>query len=211
MDYNIGLDYSRYRPQGHPVRHRRHSPFDEVATVSVFFHEFESIHPFEDGNGCTGRAPLHICLQESRLRNCMLCLIEEELVGDTGMYYDLLTYTDSTHNYGPFVNHVAESLLTAYQKAVDEFGSRDRLAGFDENTKHLAQLAGEREEFTLVEASTWVLVTGQSVRSKLEELVSAGILAKTGRTRGMRYIFNDPFRDLRNGIDPEGELRRSSV
>lgn len=31
------------------------SPFDEVVTATLFFHEFESIHPFEDGNGRTGR------------------------------------------------------------------------------------------------------------------------------------------------------------
>ena len=39
-----------------------------------------------------------------------------------------------------------------------------------------------------------------SVRSKLNTLVDLGILGKEGRTRSMRYVFRDPFRDLRREI-----------
>jgi Fic family protein len=34
--------------------------YDPIVAASIFFHEFESIHPFEDGNGRLGRSLFHI-------------------------------------------------------------------------------------------------------------------------------------------------------
>lgn len=52
------------------------SLYGEVITATLFFHEFESIHPFEDGNGRTGRVLFQILLMQSGLRNCNLCMFE---------------------------------------------------------------------------------------------------------------------------------------
>lgn len=69
-----------------------YSPYDEIVTASLFFHEFESIHPFRDGNGRTGRTLFQILLQELGLKNCMLCKFEKEILSDSATYYDLLAY-----------------------------------------------------------------------------------------------------------------------
>ena len=177
------------------------SPFDEVVTSALFFHEFESIHPFEDGNGRTGRTMFQILMQELGLRNCSLCKFEEELLSDSRAYYELLAYTDQTQNYTPFVEYVAESLFVAYQRAVEEFSSKDRLRGMEENTRLLAVRAKECKQFSFHEAASWLDLGESSVRSKLDDLVDMGILGKEGKTRAMRYIFLDPFRDLRGTVD----------
>ncbi len=101
------------------------SPFGDIVTATLFFHEFESIHPFEDGNGRTGRALFQALLKQLGLPNCDLCRFEEEMLSDTATYYDLLAYTDSTGNYIPLVRYVSESILCAYREAVDEFSNRD--------------------------------------------------------------------------------------
>ena len=177
------------------------SPFDEVVTSALFFHEFESIHPFEDGNGRTGRTMFQILMRELGLRNCPLCKFEEELLSDSRAYYELLAYTDQTQNYTPFVEYVAESLFVAYQRAVEEFSSKDRLRGMEENTRLLAVRAKECKQFSFHEAASWLDLGESSVRSKLDDLVDMGILGKEGKTRAMRYIFLDPFRDLRGTVD----------
>lgn len=177
------------------------SPFDEVVTSALFFHEFESIHPFEDGNGRTGRTMFQILMQELGLRNCSLCKFEEELLSDSRAYYELLAYTDQTQNYTPFVEYVTESLFVAYQRTVEEFSSKDRLRGMEENTRLLAVRAKECKQFSFHEAASWLNLGESSVRSKLDDLVDMGILGKEGKTRAMRYIFLDPFRDLSGTVD----------
>lgn len=174
------------------------SPFGEIVTATLFFHEFESIHPFEDGNGRTGRVLFQMLLRELGLKNCELCKFEESLLSDQETYYNLLAYTDKTGNYTPLVTYVTESLLHAYSEALDVFSEKDRLRGMEENTRRIALMAKDVGSFTLQDATAWVLIGESALKKKLDDLVDAGILHKEGRTRSMRYVFSDPFADLRN-------------
>ena len=164
------------------------SPYDELITATIFFHEFESIHPFEDGNGRTGRTLFRILLQELGLKNCKLCKFEKEMLSDSSTYYDLMAYTDSTGIYSQLVMYVAESLLEAYEKAVDTFGARDLLKGMDENSRLIVQRAKNTKSFTFNDAIRWIPGLGvQSLRLYLDKLTEMGILEKRGRTKGLRY------------------------
>lgn len=56
-----GTELFRACPAGHVVSELgslvewlNNSPYESIVTASLFFHEFESIHPFEDGNGRAG-------------------------------------------------------------------------------------------------------------------------------------------------------------
>lgn len=174
------------------------SPYDEVCTATLFFHEFESIHPFTDGNGRTGRTLFQILLQELGLRNAKLCKFEQELLKDTETYYSLLAYTDKTAEYGPLVMYVAESLQRAYRDAASSFIDRDRLRDADEITKILAKKSKTAGDFTVADACRWVpSVQDQVLRPRLGKLVAMGILEKEGNTRSRVYRFNDPFRNIR--------------
>ena len=177
------------------------SPFDEVVTSTLFFHEFESIHPFEDGNGRTGRTLFQILLQELGLRNCMLCKFEEKLLTRSHDYYGLLGFTDQTQSYTQLVDYVTDALLESYVEAESVFSSKDRLKDMDENTRLLAVNAKRVKEFSFQEAASWVKLGESSVRGRLDELTEMGILTKSGRTRSMRYTFDDPLRQVREMMD----------
>ncbi len=173
------------------------SPFGDVVTATLFFHEFESIHPFEDGNGRTGRVLFQTLLRLLGLTNCHLCKFEEKMLKDTATYYDLLAHTDQTGNYTPLVRYVTESLLSSYREAVDIFSERDRLKDMDENMRHIAIMAKRCKEFTLSSTAEWIPLSEPVRRDRLDELVRLGIIEKEGRTRSMRYVFLDPFRTIR--------------
>ena len=178
------------------------SPYDEIITATLFFHEFESIHPFRDGNGRTGRTLFQILLQKLGLKNCKLCKFEKEMLSDTSTYYNLLAYTDSTGNYGQLVMYVAESLISAYEKAADTFRERDRLCNMDENTRTIVRRSKEVDSFTFAEAAQWIPGMGpQTLRTCINGLAEIDILQKTGQTKGMRYSFKDPLFSLRNRPD----------
>jgi len=171
------------------------SPYDEIVTSVLFFHEFESIHPFSDGNGRTGRTLFQILLQELGLRSAGLCKFEQKLLQNREDYYSLLAYVDGISEYYPLVMYVTESLLYAYREAVEAFGKKDVLKSLDENSKAFAVRAKKQRSFTLADAKSWIEPLGdQTVRSKLNELVEMGVLRKQGKTKGMRFEFNDPLK-----------------
>lgn len=71
----------------------------------------------------------------------------------------------------------------------------------DENTRLTAIRARKAGTFTLQDAMGWMPSSESSVRKRLDTLVDAGLLEKTGRTRSMRYVFLDPFRTVRQGME----------
>ena len=76
-----------------------------------------------------------------------------------------------------------------------------RLKDMDENTRLLAVNAKRVKEFSFQEAASWVKLGESSVRGRLDELTEMGILTKSGRTRSMRYTFDDPLRQVREMMD----------
>lgn len=199
-----GFEYFIACPPGHIkpeldslLEWLKYSPFDTICTSVLFFHEFESIHPFIDGNGRTGRTLFQILLQERGLKNSKLCKFEQELLKDTETYYTLLAYTDKTADYEPFIMYVTQSLLHAYEDTVESFEKKNRLKDLDEATKTLARKSKSVHDFTVADANSWVpTIQDQTVRSKLNYLVSIGVLEREGNTRSTRYRFNDPFKNI---------------
>jgi Fic family protein len=197
-----GKDYFKACPPEHVEEEMtsllewlKESPYDEIITSVLFFHEFESIHPFGDGNGRTGRTLFQILLQELGLRSAGLCKFEQKLLQNRENYYSLLAYADRTSEYYPLIMYVAEALLSAYREAAEIFEVKDVLKGLDENSKVFAVKAKKQRSFTLADAKSWIEPLGeQTVRSKLNELVDLGVLRKQGKTKGMKFEFNDLIR-----------------
>ena len=178
------------------------SPYDPLITSIVFFHEYESIHPFTEGNGRTGRSLFHILVQELGLRNFNLCKVEDKLLGKSAIYYSLMEYTDKTGDYTPLVEYFIDCILMSYQEAETEFGEMDVLKDMDENSRTIALKARRKNDwFSVADAASWVKGLGeQSTRMKLNELISMGILEKEGKTRSTRFRFCDPFRKVKASL-----------
>ena len=172
----------------------RTAPYDALVTASVFFHEFESIHPFTDGNGRTGRTLFRILLQELGLKNAKLCRFEEEILRPRDVYYDLLGYTDAASDHGPLIMYLTGALEKAYEKAVNEFGEKDILKNMDGTSRTLTMHSKREQWFSVSDASGWVpSLTEQSIRNKLNDLVELDIMKKEGNTRSTRFRFKDPL------------------
>jgi Fic family protein len=179
----------------------KYSPFDELITSIIFFHEFESIHPFRSGNGRTGRTLFQMLLQELGLKNSKLCTVEKELLKDPGTYYSLLIYTDATLDYCPLIMYISEALLRSYEETIIAFSEKDLRGKMDSNMISIVKKAKTIDEFSVTEATQWLSdLSEQSVRNKLNELVDMRVLEKRGMTRSQRFRFKDPFRDLKTGL-----------
>jgi Fic family protein len=170
--------------------------YDPIVAASIFFHEFESIHPFEDGNGRLGRSLFHMYLISHGLKKSNLCKIDYEMLNDTSLYYNILAYTDESENYLPLIELFSIAVLNSYEQAISSLSGKNLLSSsLDESSKRLINKAKYHGNwFTLKEAISWVDVLGeQPVRDRLKHLVEIGVLESQGKTKGLKFRFKIPF------------------
>lgn len=185
------------------VNHRA-SAYDVLVAATLFFHEFESIHPFEDGNGRLGRTLFHMYLVSHGLRKSNLCKIDAEILGDMRQYYSLLAYTDESGDYQPLVEAFSRAVLRGYEKTMESLSQQDLLSSdLDETSKRLILRARQRNDwFNVKEAVEWADEVGeQTVRNKLNGMAEMGVLEKKGRTKGQKFRFRTPFSEIRKSAD----------
>jgi Fic family protein len=175
---------------------------------AIFFHEFESIHPFTEGNGRTGRVLFHAYLQNHGLENAYRTRLEVELLRFPESYYRVLSWTDASADYSVLLSYFAEAVRTAYEEARQWFREHDVGSTLDPLAHRLLVRAfTERTWFDLGLARAWIPSRGeQTIRTHLNRLVGLALLQARGRTRSRRYRFVDPLAELRRPLEP---LRRS--
>jgi Fic family protein len=79
-----------------------------LAQAAIAHAQFETIHPFPDGNGRTGRAIVHCLLRGKRLTHQVTIPISAGLLTDTDSYFDALNaYRDGDPQ--PIVERFAEA------------------------------------------------------------------------------------------------------
>lgn len=79
-----------------------------LAHVAITHAQFETIHPFADGNGRTGRALVHTMLRRAGATRRLTVPVSAGLLSDTGAYFDALTaYRDG--NVDPIVARFSDA------------------------------------------------------------------------------------------------------
>lgn len=86
--------------------------------VAIWFHEFEAIHPFRDGNGRVGRALTHRLLATDGLPNSLLVALDRPFNDDRPEYYGSLETVQTTGRYDQWVGYFLASLHEAYATSV---------------------------------------------------------------------------------------------
>jgi len=187
------------------------SALDSIVRATLFFHEFESIHPFDDGNGRTGRCLFHLMLQYSDLPNSNLCKIESHLLEDSETYYQLLAYADESGSYEELIDLISQAILKSYEDTQKTFSEKDLLSSeLDEATRRLLKMAKRHGDwFSINDACAWVSNLGShTVNKKLNKLEEIGALQMRGNTQSRRYRIRDPLEDvqalLHGGIEKQG-------
>jgi len=161
---------------------------------------FESIHPFEDGNGRLGRALAEKSLAQSMGQPSLIALaysIERERKA----YYDQLERHQQTLDVTPWLEWFAETVLTAQQVTLDRVGFFIAKARFyDQHRNQLNARQAKAIERMFREgpdgfkgglsAENYISITGTSratATRDLQELVEIGAVTRTGERRYTRY------------------------
>jgi Fic family protein len=161
---------------------------------------FESIHPFEDGNGRLGRALAEKSLAQNIGQPSLIALaftIEKERKA----YYDQLEFHQKTLDVTEWLVWFAEIVLKAQQVTLDRVGffiskaqfydrHRDQLN--DRQEKAIARMFREGPDGFKggLSAENYLKITGTSratATRDLQDLVEKGALRRTGERRHTRY------------------------
>lgn len=191
------------------------SPLVQAALVHA---QFETIHPFEDGNGRTGRALIHVVLRRRGVAKSYVPPISVVLANDRNRYIDGLT--DFRHDrVEAWIEHFAvataqsAALAATYLDAVTSLmGSwRDKLAGGAAPRADAAAWAviDALPAHPVITLPTAAAATGRaksSVNQAIEQLTECGVLeplSTSKRNRSWEAVgLLDLLEDLEAGRMP---------
>lgn len=86
--------------------HRDHDPLIRAA---VAHQQFESIHPFRDGNGRTGRILMVLQLMQDGVLDLPILFISNYINKNRSEYYELLRAVSRTDNWVPYITYMLQA------------------------------------------------------------------------------------------------------
>ncbi len=169
-----------------------------LVRVMVFFHEFQSIHPFRDGNGRAGRAIATLQLAALGYRGVRYALIDYEFNEDRDAYYENLSAVERQgFDYTPWISFMAGVLRRTWEGALDRYHFEQGLPeGLPERAKQVARWfaridqeePGREVQFADVHKA-FPHVAERTLKRDLKRLREAEVVAMEGERKGARYRF----------------------
>jgi len=171
---------------------------DPLVKMAIIHHQFESIHPFYDGNGRTGRIINMLYLVVKDLLGLPVLYLSRYLIQTKADYYQQLQGVRDTGNWEPWLLYMLEGVSQTAQQTIALIGQIRELM---QHTKH--RMRDEcpkiyRQEllnnlfnhpYTKIEFVMEDLAVSRITATKyLDELVSIGLLDKTKVGRSNYYI-----------------------
>lgn len=92
---------------------------DKLIKISLIHYQFETIHPFLDGNGRIGRLLITLYLIENKVINSPALYISYYLKKNRIEYYDRMMEVRRTGNYEQWVKFFLTAIIESSQDAVD--------------------------------------------------------------------------------------------
>ncbi len=176
--------------------------------AAIIHSQFESIHPFSDGNGRVGRVLVSLYLFKAKVINFPFFYISEAISADKSVYYNMLTDTRK-NNYDEWIKYFLKKITAQTTKLI---GYIDSLNNLYIKTKAVVQKSINSPKFdAIIEclfthpvlnadylADKLSVSHGQAVRY-LNILERERVLHGNDRKRGRLFFFVE-LMDLARGI-----------
>lgn len=186
---------------------------DPLLRMAITHHQFESIHPFYDGNGRTGRILNLLILQREGLLDLPVLYLSRYITMTKPDYYRLLQTVRDEGLWADWCIYLLKGVAITSRSAV---GLVKNFRDLMSQSKHelrtrLPKLYSQdllnnlyRHPYTKIEFVERELGVSRVTASKyLEQLAAAGLLKKQkmGKTN---YFINEPLFALLSGVTLEG-------
>ncbi|MFS2225294.1 Fic family protein [Pantoea sp. B65] len=190
--------------------HEPNPSLPPLVRIALVHAQFETIHPFLNGNGRIGRLLIAILLEEWQLLREPLLYVSGYLKQHQVHYYHCLTEVRSNGNWEQWVEFFLETVQLSAEEAEQNIIRIATLIADDRkkalampttslHTMRLFEFLPTMPKLTVDHAAELLSVSFPTANAAVQGLVTAGILRETtGRTRGRSYVYHHYVEILRN-------------
>ncbi|MDT5401728.1 MAG: hypothetical protein QOK33_4959 [Mycobacterium sp.] len=174
----------------------RRTDVPTLPQIAIAHAQFETIHPFTDGNGRTGRALVQAMLRNKRLTRQITVPVSAGLLSNTDAYFQALgAYRDG--DTAPIVEQLSSATILAIVngrhlvgdlRSIREQWNSQITARRDSAVHRVADLLVRQPVFNALTLQRELGITTGNARRYVDPLVGAGVIVEfTDRTRNRAW------------------------
>lgn len=192
------------------------SEVDPLIKMAIIHHQFESIHPFYDGNGRTGRIINILYLVKHGLLDTPVLYLSRYINQNKNEYYRLLQAVRDQQEWEAWILYILNGIeQTSHQTTQLIHGMRDLMQNYKKKMREeLPKIYSQdllnnlfRHPYTKIDFVMKELrVTRITAMKYLEELVRIGLLSKHKKWKENYYV-NDALFDLLLSVGSKPETQ----
>lgn len=175
-----------------------------LVKIALIHYQFETIHPFLDGNGRIGRLLINLFLKENGLLSYPTLYISYFLKRNRIEYYDRLTEVREKGNFEQWVKFFLQGI---YESAEDSISSIDLLVELhdrnyasvqeiDTRSKSVSRIFDYLESTPIIDiqkTSEELKLAYNTVSSAVKKLEKLGILSKVSDNKRFKYFAYEEY------------------
>jgi Fic family protein len=177
--------------------------FPDLLKIALIHYQFETIHPFLDGNGRVGRLMITLYLVSKGILKRPILYLSDFLERNRGLYYDNLMDVRLKGDLTKWFKFFLVGVIETAKSGINTFdGILQLQKQIDAKIHSMGSRAGNAQKIMfylyqrpVIQAQMVSTVTGMSPATGyklLADLESLGILKEvTGAQRGKLYVFKD--------------------
>lgn len=158
--------------------------------IALAHYQFESIHPFRDGNGRTGRILNVLFLCQKDYLDYPILYASSYIIQNKTKYYDLLRTTKETQDYGPIVAFMLRSfketaeytlrIVESIHAYLNEYSDKDYLRSLKGQMEPLQQTVELifKKVYVRIADLVDLGIHRQTAAAYLDQFVDQGLLSK---------------------------------
>lgn len=189
--------------------HNENLQVPEIIRAGIVHYQFETIHPFLDGNGRTGRLLIILYLISTGLLNKPVLYISDFFERNRMSYYDSLSMVKQTNNITQWLKFFLSGVIETSKNSIKTFeeiiklkkevkSKLEKIGKKATNGQKLLELLYSQPKVNAQIISNELNLSIVTVNSLLKTFVEIGILEeKTGMSRNRYYVFEDYIKIFR--------------
>ncbi len=181
--------------------------YDPLVRCALIHYQFETIHPFLDGNGRIGRLLILLYLMQQGLLDHPVLYVSYFLKKNQIEYYDRISEVRRSGNYEQWVRFFLEAVQSAAEEALD---SIQRLSSLHErnlsllpetnrsvdHTRRLFEYLEQHPIIDIKRAAVDLAVSYNTISSATRKLIDCGILHETTNAARNRVFAYQQYLDI---------------
>jgi Fic family protein len=183
--------------------HNENIRLPDILKIALIHYQFETIHPFLDGNGRVGRLLITLYLVEKGILKKPILYLSDFFERNRELYYDNLMKVRIKNDISQWFKFFLVGVIETAKNSIETFDKimklqkevDDKLQSLGPRTDYARTVVSQLYSKPLIDVQNVAKLTGLSLPTAyklVSELEEAGILKEiTGGKRGKKYWFDD--------------------